>query len=164
MKCTWSMISTYPWCSFATSRLIYIAFKADLKARKQCHLLSQYYLCRNLCDRCKAIQPFSSVPHPMTYKNMSLDAPYSRTCINHSDYIREAQEISPWQAVPGWSFETLPYDFMHLVYLGIAKNTYLHAWRFWSFGVTMRKVKVMNNSSKGPALRWRMIAKEKSSL
>lgn len=48
---------------------------------------------------------------------------------------------------------------------GLQKTTYLHAWRFWSFGVTtMRKAKVMSNSSKGPALRWRMIAKEKSSL
>ena len=109
-------------CSFATSRLIYIAFKADLKARKQCHLLRQYYLCRSLCDRCGAIQPFTSTPHPMSYKNMAKDAPYSRTCINHSDYILQAREISPWQAVPGWSFETLPYDFMHLVYLGVAKN------------------------------------------
>jgi len=58
----------------------------------------------------------------MTYKNTARDAPYVATFKNHDIYLRQAKRISPWSKVPGWSFDTLPYDMMHLVFLGIAKN------------------------------------------
>lgn len=85
-------------------------------------MLEGYYKCRKLCDRCDAIQNFSARPHPMTYKNTARDAPYVATFKNHDIYLRQAKRISPWSKVPGWSFDTLPYDMMHLVFLGIAKN------------------------------------------
>ena len=75
-----------------------------------------------MCDRCGAIQSFTLQPHPMTYKNTARDAPFAATCKGHDQYILETRDISPWSKVPGWSFETLPYDLMHLIFLGIAKN------------------------------------------
>ena len=103
-------------------RLIYLCFKADLKARMQCHELDNYYRCRLCCDKCQAIQPFTSAPEQMTYKNMSKTAPYAATCKDHDEYVRTAIRISPWSVVQGFQFETLAFDMMHLVFLGIAKN------------------------------------------
>lgn len=107
-------------CAFV--RLTYMAFKADLKARMQCHELEAYYRCRKVCDRCDAIQPFSSKPEPMTYKNTSPTAPWVLTCKDHHAYIKEAKYISPWSVVQGWQFETISFDMMHLVFLGFARN------------------------------------------
>lgn len=70
-----------------------MTFKADLKARMQCHLLDQYYRCKKCCDRCSAIQPMNSRPHPMTYKNTAVDAPYAATCIDHQEYLRTAKKV-----------------------------------------------------------------------
>ena len=106
----------------ASCRLVYMTFKADLKARMQCHRLEQYYRCKKCCDRCMAIQPMDSRPHPMTYKNTARDAPYASTCKDHDEYLQTARHQSPWCAVPGFQFETMSFDMMHLVYLGIAKN------------------------------------------
>lgn len=105
-----------------TIRLLYIAFKADLKARKECHDLDAYYKCRSCCDRCDAIQPFTSEPEPFTYKHMARTAPYAATCKDHHGYLQSARRISPWAVVPGWQFETLSFDMMHLVFLGVARN------------------------------------------
>ena len=103
-------------------RLIYMAFKADLKARMQCHQLSEYYRCKKCCDRCGAIQPMDSQHYLMTYKNMAINAPFAATCKDHDEYIRTATRLSPWCAVEGFQFETIAFDTMHLIYLGIAKN------------------------------------------
>ena len=99
-----------------------MAFKADLKARMQCHLLENYYRCKRCCDRCSAIQPMDSNPHRLTYKNTAKNAPYASTCKDHDEYIRTCRRPSPWCAVEGFQFETISLDMMHLVYLGIAKN------------------------------------------
>lgn len=103
-------------------RLIYMAFKADLKARKQCHLLEENYLSRRMCDRCQAVQLFTMAHDPLSYKNLQENAPYTRTCKGHDEYIQGARQISPWAVVPGWQFESLTFDMMHIIFLGIAKN------------------------------------------
>lgn len=108
--------------SFDKLRLVYMTFKADLKARAQCHLLDNYYRCKRLCDRCAAVQPMNSQPHDMTYKNTAVDAPYAGTCKDHSAYLNTAKQPSPWCKVQGFRFETISFDTMHLIYLGIAKN------------------------------------------
>ena len=99
-----------------------MAFKADLKARMQCHLLDNYYKCRQCCDRCGAIQQFTAVPHAMSYKNMAKNSPYAATCKGHDEYVRTARRLSPWTAVQGFQYETLAFDMMHIVFLGTAKN------------------------------------------
>ena len=103
-------------------RLLYMSFKADLKARMQCHSFEHYYRCRRCCDRCNAIQLFTSQHHPFTYKNTSKTAPYASTCKDHDDYINSTKQVSAWACVPGWQFETVSFDMMHLVFLGTAKN------------------------------------------
>ena len=101
---------------------MYFAFKADLKARKQCHLFTKYYLCKHCCERCSAVKPTSSEDHPMSYKNMAPSAPYATTCINHEEYVATCDRISPWSAIDGFQLETVTYDWMHVVYLGTARD------------------------------------------
>ena len=105
-------------------RLAFLTFKADLKARKQCHLLKHYYLCKRLCDRCAAIQPKKAgeANHPLSYKDLTLNAPYTTTTVSHEEYLRTSGKVSPWVAVKGWRLETCSFDLMHLVFLGVAKN------------------------------------------
>ena len=103
-------------------RLCYFAFKADLKARHQCHLFDQYYLCKLCCDRCEAVKPTTSEQHEMTFKNMSPTAPYVATCKDHSMYLRSCRRVSPWNAVPGWQLESVSYDIMHCIFLGVARD------------------------------------------
>lgn len=106
-------------------RMAYVAFKADLKARNECHTFVKYYKCKNFCDRCDAIQPFTNVPVRLTYKNMSPTAPYVGTEINHDQYMATTlpRHVSPWERhVENWQFETCVFDFMHVVYLGVARD------------------------------------------
>lgn len=103
-------------------RLVYFGFKADLKARKQCHLFTKYYLCKDCCERCSAVKPTTSAPHPMTYKNMAPNAPYVTTCIDLDLYVATCDRISPWSAIEGFQLETVTWDFMHVVYLGTARD------------------------------------------
>lgn len=113
-----------------------MTFKADLKARMQCHLLENYYLCKKCCDRCDAIQPMDSQPHRMSYKNTAVDAPYAATVKDNGDYLRTAKKPTPWLCVPGFQFETISFDAMHLIYLGTAKNhipSCLKILKLWGF-------------------------------
>ena len=107
-------------------RMCYLAFKADLKARKECHQFKKYYLCKNLCERCDAVQPKSNkdIDHPMSFKNMSPASPYVATCIDHAKYLETNahDELSPWCCVPGFDLETCTYDVMHAIFLGIARD------------------------------------------
>ena len=64
----------------------------------------------------------TSAPHPMTYKNMADNAPYVTTCKDHGEYLRTARRITPWIAVEGFQFETISFDVMHLIFLGVARN------------------------------------------
>lgn len=72
----------------------------------------------------------------MTYKNTAKDAPYATTCIDHAEYMRSARNPSPWCAIKGFQFESISFDTMHLVYLGIAKNhipSCLKLLKLWGF-------------------------------
>ena len=109
--------------SFQT-RLCYFNHKADLKARKECHLFEKYYLCKKMCDRCSAIQPRGpgDVDNPLNYKNMSRDAPYKRHTVPHQEYLRTARRLSPWCAIRGFQIESCSWDVLHLIFLGVARN------------------------------------------
>ena len=99
-----------------------MTFKSDLKARTQCHLMKNYYRCKKCCDRCAAVQPWDSRPHDLSYKNTSRTAPYAATVIDHDQYLRTTSTPSPWCKIQGFQHETVSFDMMHLVYLGVAKN------------------------------------------
>lgn len=53
---------------------------------------------------------------------MSPNAPYATTVKDHDDYIRSTTQISDWSVVQGWQYESVSFDMMHIVFLGIAKN------------------------------------------
>ena len=110
------------WKAPCNLRLVYFAWKGDLKARKQCHGFQRYYRCKHLCDKCCAVQPMTNAPETFTYKNMSPNAPYATTVKDHDDYIRSTTQISDWSVVQGWQYESVSFDMMHIVFLGIAKN------------------------------------------
>ena len=81
----------------------------------------------------------------MTYKNMALNAPYASAIKGgHADYLRTVQLVSPW--CRGSQFESITFDVMHLIFLGIAKNhvpsclKILKVWGFhWEQGETNEK-------------------------
>ena len=104
-------------------RLLYFNFKADLKARMECHRLEKkYYGTKRCCEKCDAVQLKNNAVHPMNYKDMSANAPYLATRVNHEEYLHTFRPLSPWLSVPGFQLETLVYDWMHLVYLGTARS------------------------------------------
>ena len=119
--------------------MCYFSFKADLKARKEVNNLKEYYLCKRICERCPAVQPRAPNLDPFTYKNFAPSAPYMQACVTHEEYLRRtpAGKLSAWSAVAGWTVGTCSYDFMHLVYLGIARSLVpstlkaLRLMRFW---------------------------------
>lgn len=86
-------------------------------------MFDNYYRCKILCDRCPAIQEKASGrPNPMSYKNMSPTAPFAAQSLDHDGYINTARIISPWAIVPGFQFESVSFDWMHLAYLGFCRD------------------------------------------
>ena len=57
----------------------------------------------------------------MSYKNFSSNAPYVPTIKNHETYMRTASP-SAWAEVDGWTFESVSFDVMHIIFMGIARN------------------------------------------
>lgn len=105
--------------------MIFFSFKADLKARMECNFFfKRYYKCKQCCDRCNAVAPTTNQPDPLSYKDFSPQAAYTRTLVTHEQYMRSTPPalISPWAAVGGWQLESVGFDWMHLVYLGVAKD------------------------------------------
>ena len=102
--------------------MCYLGFKADLKARKQCHRFDRYYQCKHCCERCDAVQVRTNENHRMSYKNFSSSAPYLQTIMDHDEFVQRAPRISPWADVEGWQVENCFFDFMHLAYLGTCRG------------------------------------------
>ncbi|CAL1130606.1 unnamed protein product [Cladocopium goreaui] len=98
----------------------YVAFKADLKARVQVHALTRNYLCNLICDRCLAATG-DKCPESMYYKNFSHTAAWPLTAIDHEMHM-QMDTPSPWSVVEGFNFESLSYDWLHNVYLGIGRD------------------------------------------
>ena len=123
-----SIVQTYVLVCFVTAkfkkklRMCYLGFKADLKARKQCHRFQRYYLCKKLCERCDAVQLRSNSHHRMSYKDFSPSAPYLETIMDHDEFMQQAGCVSPWACIPGWQVENCFFDFMHLAYLGTCRS------------------------------------------
>ena len=59
----------------------------------------------------------------MDFRNISDDAAWPLTCIDHSTYLHLDQEcLTPWLKVPGFNFLSITYDYMHNFYLGTARD------------------------------------------
>ena len=106
--------------------MVFCGFKADLKARKQCNEFTRFYSTKHFCDRCDAVQ-VTVKPFPydrMSYKDFMRNPCYTETSIDHDKYAG-GRKLSPWlELVDGWQLESCRFDMMHVVYLGIARNTF----------------------------------------
>lgn len=101
-------------------RLSYLAFKADLKARKEAHYFDKNYSRRECCERCKACQLKSNAIHMYSFKNMSPSAPYAQEFVTHESYLATTPNISPWAKVAGFQIENCSWDWMRVCFLGTA--------------------------------------------
>ncbi|CAK9112067.1 unnamed protein product [Durusdinium trenchii] len=131
-------------CSWAGKRLAdgwhfaYFGFKADAKARKECHFFERSYQCNKICEECLAERSNKHGDPLMLFKNFFDGAAYWMTLLSHSDYVRSSTTPSPWLAMPGFHFKTAFRDPMHTIYLGTAKemlediNLRLIAMSLWS--------------------------------
>ena len=85
---------------------------------------SQSFPVLRMCDRCLA-RKGKDVPDAMSFRNFGNGAAWPMTRINHNSYmLLDAASISPWSKVPGWRFETVSFDFMHMVYLGHGRDLF----------------------------------------
>lgn len=125
-------------CSWAGKRLAdgwhfaYFGFKADAKARKECHFFERSYQCNKICEECLAERSNKHGDPLMLFKNFFDGAAYWMTLLSHSDYVRSSTTPSPWLAMPGFHFKTAFRDPMHTIYLGTAKEMLASCLGYWS--------------------------------
>lgn len=78
-------------------------------------------LALRLCDVCFAEKP-AKKGHPLlNFKNMAPGAAYEMTQLSHETYIK-THHVSPWACVSGWNIHACVFDFMHMCYLGTARD------------------------------------------
>lgn len=60
--------------------------------------------------------------HNMWFCDFRPSSARHLTEIDHATYIRTCKSISPYAVIPGWTLGTCLRDFLHVVYLGTAKD------------------------------------------
>ena len=105
----------------------YIAWKGDLKARRECHLFERNYNSALMCDACMATQNFKSVMsdperRALLYCHLGRAARWRETIIDHDHYVHTARTISPWSCVPGFRHELVLFDWLHIGPLGFLRD------------------------------------------
>ena len=83
-----------------------------------------------LCDSCLAAK-VKYCPPEMSYRNFGDDACWQHTSISHESYMSMGGSLSEWRAIEGWRIETVCFDWLHNVYLGVARD--LVASGIWLF-------------------------------
>ena len=83
-----------------------------------------------LCDSCLAAKG-KYCPAEMSYRNFGDDACWQHTFISHESYMSMGGSLSEWHVVEGWRIETCCFDWLHNVYLGVARD--LVASGIWLF-------------------------------
>lgn len=91
-----------------------------------------------LCDSCLASKGKHCPPH-LNYKNLGPDACWPDTSINHQTYLSMSNfggELSPWCCVEGFQIETVCFDWLHNMYLGVGRDVVASGiWLFIRQGV-----------------------------
>lgn len=103
-------------------RACFAGFKADLKARVECHRFRRNYQSTSLCDMCLGQQPFKSADKALNVFDFSEEAAWRDTMVNTAFYLAHDSKLSPWTAVRGWCLELNWYDDMHNYLLGTLKD------------------------------------------
>ena len=100
----------------------FAGFKADLKARVECHRFRRTFQSTSLCDLCLAQQPFKNSDNTLNAFDFTDGAAWRDTMISTSVYLRHDPRPSPWTAIRGWCLELNWYDDMHNYLLGTLKD------------------------------------------
>ena len=74
-----------------------------------------------MCEQCLAATG-KACPDSLNYKNFNDDAIWPLTSISHDGYVATASRISAWNVLPGWTLQTCSFDWMHNLYLGLARD------------------------------------------
>ena len=103
-------------------RAAFVAWKGDLKARRENHYFTQFYKATMVCDSCNAQTPYKKSDPAMTYADFSGKAKWRSTRYTHDAYLARAERVSPWSQVEGWSIEGTWWDLMHNLPYGVGKD------------------------------------------
>ncbi len=91
-----------------------------------------------LCDSCLASKG-KHCPPQLNYKNLGPDACWPDTSVNHQTYLsmnKFGGELSPWCCVEGFQIETVCFDWLHNMYLGVGRDVVASGiWLFIRQGV-----------------------------
>jgi hypothetical protein len=104
-------------------RSAFIGLRTDSKARKECHNFHRWYGATYCCDLCLCTQPFPNADAALTMLDLSRDAEYARTMFSHEQYLAYERVRSPWCHVPGWRLECCYFDLLHVLHLGVCKQS-----------------------------------------
>ena len=113
-------------------KFAYFGFKADLKARKECHFLERSYQHSYICGCCLAARPHKNWDPAMNYKNFFEDAAHLMTGLSHQNYVAMAKTPSPWLGMPGFHIKNCFRGPMHTIFLGSAKELLASCLGYWS--------------------------------
>lgn len=95
----------------------------DRKSRLESHRLWRYWKRTEMCELCLATRPTKSSPTDLHFGNLSADAPFWQTELSHKSYlVMNADRLSPWVQVQGWSLLQNVEDLMHTWHEGIGRD------------------------------------------
>ena len=95
--------------------------KGDLEWHWQAYTLKRYYRCRFLCSKCFA----SKTSDDLLFTNILDDAMCRDTHIGNDDFKQNALRFGNLPALcltEGWSSDTLVWDMMHNLFIGIGRD------------------------------------------
>ena len=109
----------------------YFGFRADAKARKECHKFERNYQCNQICEVCLAERPNKYGDPALTFKNFYSDAAHLLTNLTHAEYLATSNHQSPWENMPGFHVKSCFRDPMHTLFLGTAKDLLASCLGLW---------------------------------
>lgn len=103
-------------------RCAYFCCRFDGKARAETNCFDRYYNCMRICEACLAEKPTKKSNPAMWYHDFRECAPRHLTRIDDTTYRNTCKVLSPWHHIAGWTLGTAMHDFMHVIYLGTARD------------------------------------------
>ena len=102
-------------------RCVYAGSKGDLEWHWQAYQLPRYYRCNLLCQRCYASKRHDG----LLWTDFRDTAGWRLTTVATHDFLSSLNHRGLQPAlcnIDGWAAETMHWDFMHNVFLGIGKD------------------------------------------
>ena len=102
-------------------KFAFFGSKGDLEWHVYAYTLKRYYRCNLLCSRCFA----SQTQDLLLYTNLADDAPWLQTIVRTSAFLANARmqgSLPGLCQIEGWSSESLLWDAMHNIYIGVGRD------------------------------------------